>query len=566
MAVLSGYVSQRCQAVDRNPKLAAGLVDFSGEVDVAWPPHTHRALSSASAVLQRKLALANPRALLGYRSRSHSDEFYHRVHVSPSELALGNVASSQVTTVRVWNAYLRSVTLLSVDSDDEGVQITPPAQLPFALGGLQETDWLVNVTPDGPSVIDATVRWVMQVGVATLHITGNRIVPWGFVPDWSTGVTERLAWLTDVLASPRGGEQRRALRIAPRRTFEASILVEGRERAFFDLAQAGWGRRVWALPIWHDIQQLTADLAAGSLRINCQVTQREFRAGGLALLRGETAFDTEAVEVLAIDATGLQLKRPTQQRWPAGTALYPIRTARITEFDSQRLTDRLNRAQVSFDLAEATDWPAELPTVIYRGRPVFDARPDESEDLSIGYERLLQTLDAGTNMPAVTDTAGRNFGLQQHRWLLAGRAEHAAWRSFLYGLRGRAKSVWVPTHAQDLVLTKPASGSLLTVERVGYARFGVGVQGRRDIRIELVSGAVLYRRISGAAEDGNNENLSLDSDLPSVINPEDVARISYMALCRQADDSVELVHLTDADGVARASITWRGVRDDLETA
>ena len=563
MAVLLAHKSSSALCFDTS-YLSSDIASYDPG-DLAWPPMLQQVGHPAAAILTRVMPAANGRPIAGLRARAYSDDFYHRVHVTPSELALGNVASSQVSTVRVWNAHLKPATLLSAESDDEGVVITPPAPLPLALGALQETDWLINVTPDGPSTIDTLVIWMLQNGSASLRITGSRIVPWAFAPDWASAITERLEWLTDVLSNPQGAEQRRALRISPRRSLEAAMLVEGAERALFDLALAGWGRRVWAVPVWYDVQELSADLAAGSMRINCAVDLRDFRSGGLALLRGETAFDSEAVEILGIDAAGLQLKRATQQSWPAGTRLYPVRTARIASIDSKRLTDKLNRAQLTFDLAEASDWTAALPVAMYRGRPVFELRPDESEDLTLNYERLLQTLDNGSALPAVTDTAGKNFSVQQHRWFLAGRQERAAWRSLAYGLRGRAKSVWVPTHAWDLQLTKPASGSLLTVERIGYARFGVKTQGRQDIRIELHSGAVIYRRITAAAEDAGAENLSLDADLPGVINPAEVYRISFMALCRAADDALELTHLTDAAGLARASITWRGVRDDLET-
>ncbi len=564
MAVLLAYRSTSGQNCD-NSNLSNGIAAY-GAGDLAWPPAVQQAARKPAVTLTHVMAAANGRAIPALKTRAYSDDFYHRVHVAPAELALGNVASSQVTTASVWNAYLKPNTIQSVAVDDEGVKVTAPAALPMVLGALQETDWLVNVTPDGPSTIDTQVIWTLQNGSASLRISGSRIVPWAFAPDWNAPITERLEWLTDVLSNPQGAEQRRALRISPRRSLDASILVEGNERALFDLALAGWGRRVWAVPVWYDAQELAADLAAGSMRINCTVALLDFRTGSLALLRGETAFDSEAVEILAIDANGLQLKRATQQRWTAGTRLYPVRTARIASIDSKRLTDKLNRAQLTFDLAEPSDWSTALPAAMYRGRPVFELRPDETEDLTLNYERLLQTLDNGSALPAVTDTAGKNFSVQQHRWLLAGRQERAAWRSLAYGLRGRAKSVWVPTHAWDLTLTKPASGSLLTVERIGYARFGVKTQGRQDIRIELHSGAVIYRRITAAAEDASTESLSLDTDLPGVISLADVYRISFMALCRATDDALELTHVTDSDGgIAKASITWRGLRDDLET-
>ena len=566
MAVRQGYIAKGGAGGVANPLLADSLTSFRSS-DVDWPRGCSPSAMMRPAFVTSRAPVAAPgkRRLNAGLVKAYSADYYHRFHISPPRLELGNVVSTQVTTVRLWNAFLVAKELERVVCDDEGVLVAAPSQLPMTLGALQQTSWEVSVTPDGPSSLDTKLIWVFKDTQAYLPITGSRIVPWAFAPDWSANITERLEWLTDILSNPHGAEQRRALRISPRRSMDASMLVEGAERALFDLALAGWGRRVWAVPVWFDVQELTADLAAGAMRINCAVDLREFRAGGLAMLRGDTAFDSEAVEILAIDAAGLQLKRATQQRWTAGTRLYPVRTARIASIDGKRLTDKHSRAQLTFDLAEPSDWTASLPVTMYRGRPVFELRPDESEDLTLNYERLLQTLDNGSALPAVTDTAGKNFSLQQHRWALDGRQERAAWRSLAYGLRGRAKSVWVPTHAWDLQLTKPASGSLLTVERIGYARFGVKTQGRQDIRIELHSGSVIYRRITAAAEDGTTESLSLDADLPGVINPADVWRISFMALCRAADDTLELTHLTDAAGLARASITWRGVRDDLET-
>ncbi len=567
MAVLLAFTVSR-MLWGTNSNVSSDFELLTPYEDVAFAPNSSLVSDAVPRKAESHFPISTaPRVLTGDVSAAYVGDYYDRIHIAPAALELGNVVSAQVSTVRVWNAYLQARNLTHVDGLEEGIELVGPQAIPFILSALQETDWVLSVTPDGPTSLDVRLRWIFkEVTSPALRLTGNRIVPWTFAPDWGANIAERLEWLTDVLSNPQGAEQRRALRISPRRSLDATVLVEGSERALFDLALAGWGRRVWAVPVWYDMQNLANDLPVGAMRINCAVNLREFRAGGLAMLRGETAFDSEAVEILAIDANGLQLKRATQQRWPAGTLLYPVRTARIASIDSKRLTDKLNRAQLTFDLAEASDWNAVLPAAIYRGRPVFELRPDESEDLTLNYERLLQTLDNGSALPAVTDTAGKNFSVQQHRWILAGRQERAAWRSLAYGLRGRAKSVWVPTHAWDLTLTKPVSGSLLTVERIGYARFGVKTQGRQDIRIELHSGAVIYRRITAAAEDAGTESLSLDADLPGLINPADVYRISFMSLCRAADDAIELNHVTDSDGgIAKASITWRGLRDDLET-
>ncbi|MEN1720224.1 hypothetical protein AAIH56_35680, partial [Pseudomonas aeruginosa] len=95
---------------------------------------------------------------------------------------------------------------------------------------------------------------------------------------------------TNILQSESAVTQRRAMRLAPRREFEANMYAVDRERQLLDMTLFGWGARIWALPIWPDVQLLQEPLAAGSLNIPCGTAGLDFRDGGLAMLRGEDAF------------------------------------------------------------------------------------------------------------------------------------------------------------------------------------------------------------------------------------------------------------------------------------
>ena len=57
---------------------------------------------------------------------------------------------------------------------------------------------------------------------------------WTFEPNWSGSVSEMLEWLTDVMASPDGSEQRRSLRSFPRRSMDVATAAEGDERQLLD--------------------------------------------------------------------------------------------------------------------------------------------------------------------------------------------------------------------------------------------------------------------------------------------------------------------------------------------
>ncbi|EPP9652643.1 hypothetical protein PSP82_005930, partial [Pseudomonas aeruginosa] len=279
------------------------------------------------------------------------ENFYNRIWLIPGRLDLGNVVSVQERPVSVWNAHFTPRTLSRIDREDaDGISLAgqPSPPLPFA--ALQERIWTVAVSTDGPPVVDARIVWQLQdEQPLILVITGNRITAWPFAPDWADGVQESLEWLTELLTSTSGVEQRRSLRLSPRRSFEAEFYAQARERVLLDLSLAGWGGRIWALPVWPDIQLLASVTAAGALTVECDTRWRDFRAGGLALLRGESAFEYEVVEIQDLAASAIQLARPVQRRWPAGSRLYPIRTAQLTEQPAlTRLTDTLYSAQARF--------------------------------------------------------------------------------------------------------------------------------------------------------------------------------------------------------------------------
>lgn len=554
-----------------NPHLTGAMNAHDPDEIVGWPPYNSLIPKALVAPLDTHFPVEAPqqRVLPSVSVNGYSDDYYHRVHLVPRQLDLGNVVSVQTTPVWVWNAHLVPQTLVEIDGLDEGLEVSGQSEPPLLYAALQEREYQVSVTPDGQPVLDTIVAWEFGNGEQPgLRITANRIIAWAFAPDWGEGVQESLEWLTDLLSSESWVEQRRGLRTTPRRELSAPMYVLDRERQLLDLSLFGWGSRVWALPIWPDIQRLTVPVPLDSLRIDCDTQYLDFRPGGLAMLRAESAFEFEVVEIEDVDASGLDLKRGTQQVWPAGSRLYPARPAQLMrQPELTRLTDMAYEAEVQFLIVEPSDWPELLAEDLpqYRGWPIIDDRPDESEDLTHGFERLLTTLDSRTALPLLTDIPGRAMPVTGWRWIDMGRAARARYRSLLYTLRGRQRAAWVPTHADDLTLVDTVSGSQTTIDvsNVGYSRFGQARAGRRDIRIQLVTGQVFYRRITGAAElDSDVERLAIDTALGLIVEPEHVLRICWMTLSRGASDRVEIDHKTDSEGVATAGLTFRGVRDD----
>lgn len=493
---------------------------------------------------------------------------YNRIHVNPSALVLGNVVSSQERQVRVWNAYFEPHTLESFEQTDaEGIAISGQPDAPLSYGALSERTYTVTVSTEGPPVVNASLNWKFDIQDLTIAVTGSRITIFSFAPTWEGGITETLEWRTTLAQGPLGTEQRRSIRIAPRRFFELKLIANKRERAYMDIAMFNWGNRNWAIPIWPDVQELRTPLHTGDLHIPCNTAGRDFTVGGLVCLRGRDAFTYEAREIAQIDGYGLTLDRPILQDWNVGTKIYPVRTARFSaQPQHSRLTDQNSSVSVKFMVMEPCDWPAIPPTTTYRGYPVFATRPEESEDLTNTYLRLVQTIENNTGLPLTVDTAGLGFTARAHRWLMHGIAQHTEVRNLLYYLAGQWKSLWVPTHNEDMVVNNRviAGSTALDIEWIGYSRFGVGQPQRMDVMITMRNGTVYFRRILDAQEiDADTERVGLDTAIPVTYDPKDFLRISFMALSRLDQDSVEIQHETDIEGVGSAKVVFRSLRDDI---
>lgn len=551
-------------APDYSGEITNDMESFSGEQ--WWPPYELLTSTLLISLVTSKLPVdANGRAIQFVNSNSYFDDYYNRIHISPGELILGNIASEQSQTVNIWNAYLIPKILHDIENIQEGIGVSGQPTPPLTFTALQERPWNISISSDGPSTIDALITWQFGTDQTRLHITGTRIIAFGWLLDWTRPVNESLQWLTDIMQSSSGHEQRRSLRLAPKITLEADLLLTDAERQYFDLVMVGWSAHTFALPVWPQQQWLKTAHVAGGLVVYCDTTYRNFRANRLAILRGQTAFDNETIEIESILSDRLILKRPLIKSWPKGTCLSPVVTAQL-ESSPQLIkrTDRMMRTHAVLNVTEAVDHTTWLPAQSYRGFAIITESPNEKDDLTHTHERLLNVLENKTGFALKTDTAKAAFQLYQYAWMTVGRQQQSNLRGLFYALRGSQKAIWLPTFSDDLTLKNIiiANTQSMDVQWCGYTRFALNQLGRQDIQIILKNGSVLYRRITSATEvNSETERLGLDQIITSQVKPTDIFRISFLSLCRLSNDTVSFEHINDSDGTAKCSVTWCGVRE-----
>lgn len=514
------------------------------------------AASDTQPVDERALALDGA-ALPGFGA-----DWYDRIHINPSPLALGNLLSSQVRDIEVWNAYLyQTRDLASVTgTGTDGMELTEPEPAPTTFARLEARTYQAAVSTEGPPTIDAEYTFAFDTGDVVLAITGSRVVIFAVAPDWARGILERLEWLTDVLGAYEGTEQRIGLRDTPRRTFELDVLVQDHEAAWMDALLWGWQARVFAVPVWTDPQRLAAALPAASASITVTTDGYDYHDGGIALLIGD--YQThEAVQINTVSAGAIALQRPTEQSWPAGTRILPARLARLADQQSvRRPTAGVVRARLRWAVEDDAGWTAQAGATTYQGYDVLERAPNRAKDVDTEYRRAVERIDFRTGPVTVDDHSDRPALLRTFEFWLRDRQDIQVHRDWLHYRKGRRVPFWAASRHRDLELTQPvgSASTTLIVRDIGYRLYYQQQMGRKDIALRHRDGTWYYRRITGAAA-GNpgEEHLSIDSALGIDADPEDFAIVSFLELVRLDGDAVEIHWANDA--MARTALTLRGV-------
>ncbi|GBL46211.1 phage protein [Sulfuriferula multivorans] len=502
-----------------------------------------------------------PRAYAGSKFNTFGDDWYHRVHILPRTLDLGNLLSIQTRTAEVWNAHFVSQLLASIaESGTAGITNSGIAA-PLTFAPLESKIYTLNVDTAGPATIDGLYTFSFPTESPVLSVIGRRVVVFGHAPNWAEPITETHDWFTDIMASYGGAEQRVALREFPRRGLSYSVITQDQHQSNrLDTVLIGWQARLFALPVWTEVQVLASDLPAGALIIPCNTAGYEFAPDQLAILW--RAHDQhEAVEVLSVGASSVTLKLATLSAWPAGTRFYPVRLARLPKSQKlTRYTAQNNVARFDFAIDDNPGFSAIDSATLYQGYPVLTDRPNWVDNLDQEMLRKLATLDYATGKPWQDDESGLAALLKSFGWLLRSRADIAAFRSWLYARRGAAIPFWSESQGNDLAVTRTVSLSdtQIVVRNIGYTQLINAAAHRRDIAIHTVDGDVYYRRITGATEiDASEETLGIDTALGITYTAAQITGVHFMSLCRLDSDSVQIDWRSAA--IAEASLMIRGL-------
>lgn len=497
--------------------------------------------------------------VVGDVSKSFKDDFYERVHVFPSRMDLGTVASEQTRQVAVWNAYTgQNANLAQIQlTNAGGIILTGPAT-PLVMTPLQELLWSARITADGSPQINAEILFDFSnvPDPLPLVITGTRASLLPVVPE--VPVVERWRWLTDVQVSVDGTEQRIGLREVPRRSLRTRLVFvkQAELREQYRALMSAVGRLF--VPYFQYATTVTANADAGDSALSFDVGMADVRNGDYVVIVQQD--EARLLQLDVVGTNGATLSAPLVAPIAKGAVLAPtyasfipnnstLQRAAVNEYGSVNLSSEATYPRSSHQRPGAT---VELATL--DGYPVLERRPLANDDIGHSFDTGQQQDDAKTGLVDLYSywdftkmeqdleffvrRVGRTCGY------VTGVAEFDYWRAFADGVKGSLRNFLLSTYRPDLVLysTVGVGADSLVAQGADYVDTYWPAAAYHYVSLTTPKG-VHYAKVMAATKDaGGNSVLNFTPALPATEGWNDITEISYLLKLRLADDEIELNH------------------------
>ena len=496
--------------------------------------------------------------------------WFDRLHILPTtaeQTNLGNVVNDVDTTFTVFNAHRTLAAVINALNQLNAAGFTfiagrTPPSPELTIVAYGEESYTIRAEAEfGPPVIDATFTWIPNAPFESVDVNfiGNRITILAFEPQ--VGPQTEYEWLTSIVESYNGTEQRMQMRDRPRQSItytyrkgDANVNLEEpypEEPTAFEHVMFDSLGRVFALPVWEDRTVLRSPVAINDTTVNIDTSGLDLQVGQLILLWRDWN-DTEAQEISAVGALTVTVSNPFLQAWAIeDTVVLPTFTAYADDnvvqamgrLDTALWRIRFNRINERTDLIGGVS--PELPAD-FEGIPIWPRKWGISgTTINRTWRRDIQPVNVQLGK------IGRSFRKTTPRRLnselrveIRGRADFLAFRQFVLALKGKQKIFWLGSkyHQFRLQALTPAGGGSLRVFNNLYTNFVANRAQFDRINVVLTDGTETVHTILAAADVGtppNNEtDLTITPTAPVEYNTTNVERIEYYTRHRLDTDRV----------------------------
>lgn len=381
---------------------------------------------------------------------------------------------------------------------------------------------------------------------------------WPFDPNWREEVVETYRFLTEVITSESGKEQRRAQRIDPRQSLAltASGFPARFQQLRAELARVG-DELIVPSP---RLSNALASAASGTT-IALLAARWWAKPGRYVVL--DDGQVRAAFLLAGVAGTTLTTSTSLGRTWPAGTKVMPGYRSYWSDRSSyQAMTDRVAEITAGFDVSpgfEIVDYGSA--GVTFAGREVLVHRHNWTERLQIESSIPREWIDNDSGPRTPWRSIGFQTDVIRERHLIRNVEDLNLTLGLFLRSRGRQGEFWAPSRLNDITLRSGISSGadLWYVDGHEFANIYTDHPILGAFNVRLVDGQNHRFRIESiTASMIGGQPVSIIQTVESATSAialDEITRVSWMPLCRFASDDLRVTWLTSE--VAQLDLSYQ---------
>lgn len=488
----------------------------------------------------------------GLQSGGWGDVFFDNVFITPAEIDAGLVTGGETFEFEVWHSYRSSLELLGV-TEFGGESVDLAGTKAGSVSSFVSSKYQVSLNQTNS---DTSYRAAFDFGPAGSYdfkLTADLATVIHFQIDWGMQPELRHSYLTEVIESWNGAEQRISLRDQPRLSATYQFgLTDADQYLFGNLIGNFSGQ--YLVPIW----PYQSELAEPVARFDSKAVVSDLSAWVVPGCRVMLS-DADAWEVCLVTSVAGQevtFSDLVKKNYRSGSRIVPISQAWISEDVSSMahgMDVEVTQVSLNFDEVELLRPAPADDFTIFNDRRVLDIRPDRSKDCTLQYKRLRETLDPSIGRRYIHDRVQGAIKYLQFSWRFFDQVSRKRFDDFAELERGAQGEFYIESPLVAMQLAKDVEAPTLeiTIAQANYKSFLKSNTFAPAIALKLYNGTVLYRNVESAIQGLDGTEVVTLKESVKNIQVDDVEYIAPLFLGRFESD--EFAHTFDTP--ADSSIT-----------
>lgn len=499
--------------------------------------------------------------IFGHYSYSYKQDIYSQVLVIPDFINAGNVSQTQNYTITLWNTTENELPLDSIlEIGTEGMLLNGNAAGNLDSNEFRQYD--LEISSQGPSVVDA--KYIFNLGTYSreLKIVGSRVILFDFDINWRQLPKESFSHYTDVRISYDGTEYRHNLTENPRMLLQYYYTLTDEERMRLDGYLYAWADKVFLVPIYSQLTNLISSVNSGTANADVNITNTDIQSGMSILFKDKEK--QQIMNVKSIFGNTLTFENNFEHDFDVNCFIIPLCQAFIgSQSRTSHQTDNLTEMVATFDIQDNT-----MLTITnnidgfkeYNGLKLLTQEPNRRITINRAYARLVDVVDYGSGVRKRISKDKKPAMVFNYTFDCIGKDEINKTKAFFNNMKGMTDEFLVSTFTSDIKLAKPvlSTETTLVIENTGVGTFYLNNEQKSLILFRLNDGTEIVRKVINVLYNSETkESLIIDEPLGLDLNS-DAVSIQFLSNARFNADTIEFEYETDE--YARATTEIRVLR------